>query len=68
MHVIRVHIVLNCNINFAAYFNPLNYEVHKNYIISFLPHRKHTVSITKINMLMLFKEIIPVYSENHKKQ
>jgi hypothetical protein len=23
------------------------------------------VSITKINWLMLFKEIIPVYSENH---
>jgi hypothetical protein len=24
-------------------------------------------SITKINLLMLFEEIIPVYSENHKK-
>jgi hypothetical protein len=25
------------------------------------------VTITKINWLMLFKEIIPVYSENHMK-
>jgi hypothetical protein len=32
--------------------------------IQFLPQRKH-FSITKINWLMLFKEIIAVYSENH---
>jgi hypothetical protein len=39
---------------------------HKLYIlIQFVPHRKHIVSATKINRLMLFREIIAVYCENH---
>jgi hypothetical protein len=29
------------------------------------PQRKHNVSVTTINWLMLFKEINAVYSENH---
>jgi hypothetical protein len=35
--------------------------------IHFVPQRKHNVSITKINWLMLFKEIIHVFFENHMK-
>jgi hypothetical protein len=34
----------------------------------FVPQREHhNFTITKINWLMLFKEIIAVYSENHTK-
>jgi hypothetical protein len=33
----------------------------------FLPQRKHNTSVAKISWLMLFKEIITVYSENHTK-
>jgi hypothetical protein len=36
-------------------------------IIQFVPHRKHRVSITTINRLMLFGEMSPVCSENHTK-
>jgi hypothetical protein len=32
--------------------------------IQFVPQRKQRVSITKINLIMSFKEIIAVYSEN----
>jgi hypothetical protein len=35
--------------------------------IQSVPHRKHSVSITKPNRLMLFREIIAVYCENHTK-
>jgi hypothetical protein len=35
--------------------------------MQFLPQRKQRASITKINWLTLFKEIIAVYSENHTK-
>jgi hypothetical protein len=33
--------------------------------VQFVPHRKHYVSATKPNRLMLFREIIAVYCENH---
>jgi hypothetical protein len=36
--------------------------------MEFLTHRKHCISITKTKRLMLFKEIIFVYSENHTKR
>jgi hypothetical protein len=32
-----------------------------------VPHRKHRLSIIMTNQLMLFREIIAVYCENHKK-
>jgi hypothetical protein len=32
-----------------------------------IPHRKHSASITMTNWLMLFREIIAVYFENHTK-
>jgi hypothetical protein len=32
-----------------------------------LAHRKHHVSITKSNQLMLFREVTAVYIENHTK-
>jgi hypothetical protein len=35
--------------------------------ILFQPNRKHRVSITRTNSLMLFKEIVAVYSEIHTK-
>jgi hypothetical protein len=31
-----------------------------------VPHRKHYVSTTKPNRLMLFRETVAVYCENHK--
>jgi translation initiation factor IF-1 len=31
----------------------------------FVPHRKHIVSATKCNRLMLFRETVAVYCENH---
>jgi hypothetical protein len=33
--------------------------------MQFLPHRKHYVSATKLNRLMLFWETVAVYCENH---
>jgi hypothetical protein len=30
-----------------------------------VPHRKHNVSATKPNRLMLFRKIVGVYCENH---
>jgi hypothetical protein len=33
--------------------------------IQFVPHRKHYVTAAKPNRLMLFREIIAVYCENH---
>lgn len=39
----------------------------KKYLkIQFLPQRKH-ISITNTNWLMLFREVIAVYSDNHTK-
>jgi hypothetical protein len=32
-----------------------------------LPHRQHAAPLTMINLLILFKDIIDVYSENHTK-
>jgi hypothetical protein len=34
--------------------------------MQFLPQRKHNVSITKIMWLMLFREIITLYSDHTK--
>jgi hypothetical protein len=33
--------------------------------IQCVPHRKHIVSTTKPNRLMLFRETVAVYCENH---
>jgi hypothetical protein len=33
--------------------------------IQFVPHRKHCVSVTETNRLMLFRETVAVYCENH---
>jgi hypothetical protein len=45
-------------------FEPL--ASSKQYIkIHFVPHRKHYVSATKPNRLMLFRETVAVYCENH---
>jgi hypothetical protein len=35
--------------------------------IHFVPQQKQLVSIITINWLLLFKEMITVYSENHPK-
>jgi hypothetical protein len=35
--------------------------------IQFVPHRKHYASAIKTNRLMLFRELIAVYCENHIK-
>jgi hypothetical protein len=37
------------------------------YKYSVLTSRKEHVFVTKLNWLMLFREIIVVYSENHRK-
>jgi hypothetical protein len=34
--------------------------------VQFEPHRKHSVSITTTNRLMLFVERVAVYCENHR--
>lgn len=34
--------------------------------IQFLPHREHCASIRKTNLLMLYRETILVYCDNHK--
>jgi hypothetical protein len=39
--------------------------IHLNMRKVFVPHRKHYVSATKPSRLMLFREIIAVYCENH---
>jgi hypothetical protein len=53
----------------AYYINPLKmkliYTVHKNSVRT--SKRTTNFTITKINWLMLFKEIIAVYNENHAK-
>ena len=36
--------------------------------IRFVPRNKHTVSVTKTNQLVLYREIIAVFSEIHTKQ
>jgi hypothetical protein len=55
--------------NYVDRINPLKHEVHKNNILkqfSFYPkERRKLVCITEINWLMLFREIIAVYSEEH---
>jgi hypothetical protein len=33
--------------------------------MQFVPHRKHSVTATKPNRLMLFRETVAVYCENH---
>jgi hypothetical protein len=33
--------------------------------IKFVPHRKHYVTTAKPNRLMLFRETVAVYCENH---
>jgi hypothetical protein len=39
---------------------------YKSYIqIQFVPHKKHFLSATKPNRLMLFRETVAVYCENH---
>jgi hypothetical protein len=50
--------------------NPLNPSLVKVIFKDSVPTAKKTqpVTITKINQLMLFKEIIDVYTENHTKQ
>jgi hypothetical protein len=47
-----------------------SYGTHKYTVwaecrVKFVPHRKHYVSATKPNRLMLFREITAVYCENH---
>jgi hypothetical protein len=49
---------------------PFETKPSLNNIKEFSPHiKEHTKhsSITKINWLMLFKQITPVYNENHTK-
>jgi hypothetical protein len=46
--------------------NPLKTVSCIKYIqIQFVPHRKHYVSATKPNRLMLFRETVALYCENH---
>jgi hypothetical protein len=49
--------------------NLLKPEVHPENTLEilFLTHRKQRISITKTNQLMLFREIIVLYCENHMK-
>jgi hypothetical protein len=63
------HYVTKCG-RLKLYINPSKHEVglkskeHLN-ILS-VPQRKHKIfTITRMNWLTLFKEIIAVYSENH---
>jgi hypothetical protein len=42
----------------------MNMEQFQYMKIQFVPHRKHVLA-TKTNRLMLFKETIAVYCENH---
>jgi hypothetical protein len=42
-------------------------EIEQYVKVEFVPHTKHTVSITTTNRLMLFSEIIAVCCENHAK-
>jgi hypothetical protein len=49
--------------------NEFEAEARQSDIYQFSPYRKQTqhFSITKINLLMFYKEVIPVYTENHMK-
>jgi hypothetical protein len=54
---------------YSMVFRPFEAEARLNNISDFGPYRKETLhfTITKINWLTLFKEIIAVYSVNHTK-
>jgi hypothetical protein len=52
-------VVLMCGLNCISIGNASKYELYLN--IQYLPHRKHT----KPNRLMLFRETVAVYCENH---
>jgi hypothetical protein len=50
-----------------VFISPRNRVAHSSELylnMQFLPHRKHCISVTKTNWLMLCKEIIAVYFEN----
>jgi hypothetical protein len=55
--------ILQPDLNLLLIIFSLN-NILKN---QYLPHRKHITSALNGNWLMLFKEIITVYSKNHKK-
>jgi hypothetical protein len=43
----------------------LRYTEGANFVSPFVPHRKHYVSATEPNRLMLFRETVAAYCENH---
>jgi hypothetical protein len=65
-NVLEVNMLLeNAERNMSI--NPLKTKL-VSMLFKSVPQREHqTSTITKINWLMLFKEIIAVYSENHAK-
>jgi hypothetical protein len=49
----------------SSSFETRHRKINRNNIFQFVPHRKHFVSMTTTNRLILFREIIAVYCENH---
>jgi hypothetical protein len=49
----------------SSRFETCHHNINRNNIFHFVPHRKHPVSITTANRLMLLREIISVYCVNN---
>jgi hypothetical protein len=51
----------------ASNFNPLKHEVHSSNIYELISYLKENITPLRYIYLMLFREIIAVYSENYMK-
>jgi hypothetical protein len=51
----------------GTYLTVVTFKAYLNNVKNVLPHNKHVLHVSKVNRLMLIREIISVCSENHSK-